>query len=62
MVTRRIMNYNVFYAVKGKNFNSGQEMPEQNRLKNHITDVTAIIAKELNLDMPEIFLSRHANH
>jgi len=41
-------NYNVFYGVKGKNFLPNQE---QNWLKNHITDITAIIARELNLDM-----------
>jgi len=41
-------NYNVFYAVKGKSFLPGQE---QSWLKNHLTDVTAIIARELNLDM-----------
>jgi predicted AlkP superfamily pyrophosphatase or phosphodiesterase len=41
-------NYNVFYCVKGRNF-----MPhhEQNWLKKHITDITAIIAGELNLNM-----------
>ncbi|MCL2193106.1 MAG: ectonucleotide pyrophosphatase/phosphodiesterase [Treponema sp.] len=38
-------NYNVFYGVRGKNFTPWHG------LKNHITDVTAIIARELNLDM-----------
>jgi len=37
-------NYNVFYAVRGQRH-------EQMRLNNSITDITAIIAKELNLDM-----------
>jgi len=41
-------NYNVFYGVKGKNFPPDKEQPW---LKNRITDVTAIIAKELSLDM-----------
>jgi hypothetical protein len=41
-------NYSVFYGVKGKNFQPNQE---QNWLKNHVTDITAIIARELNLDM-----------
>ena len=41
-------NYNVFYAVSGKNYLPGRE---QNWLKNRITDVTAIIARELDLDM-----------
>ena len=41
-------NYNVFYCVKGRNFPPGQNY---NWLKNQITDTTAIIAKELNLDM-----------
>jgi len=41
-------NYNVFYGVKGKSFLPGQE---QNWLKNRITDVTAIVARELDLDM-----------
>jgi predicted AlkP superfamily pyrophosphatase or phosphodiesterase len=41
-------NYEVFYAVKGKNFAAGGE---QKWLKNHLTDITAIIARELNLDM-----------
>ena len=41
-------NYNIFYAVKGKNFRQGHE---QNWLKNKITDTTAIIARELNLNM-----------
>ncbi|MCL2191132.1 MAG: alkaline phosphatase family protein [Treponema sp.] len=38
-------NYDVFYGVRGKNFTPGKW------LKNRITDVTAIIAEELNLDM-----------
>jgi len=37
-------NYNIFYAVRGQRH-------EQIQLNNHITDITAIIAKELNLDM-----------
>jgi len=41
-------NYNVFYGVKGKSFLPGQE---QNWLKNRITDITAIVARELDLDM-----------
>jgi len=41
-------NYNVFYCVRGKNFAPEHE---QSWLKNRITDVTAIIAKELCLDM-----------
>ena len=41
-------NYNVFYSVKGKNFAPGQE---QTWLKKRVTDITAIIAKELDLDM-----------
>ncbi|MDR0512752.1 MAG: alkaline phosphatase family protein [Treponema sp.] len=41
-------NYHVFYAVKGKNFTKGNTQPW---LKKRITDVTAIIAKELELDM-----------
>ena len=41
-------NYSVFYGVKGRNFKPNHE---QNWLKNHIIDVTAIIARELNLDM-----------
>jgi hypothetical protein len=41
-------NYNVFYCVKGKNFASGSG---QKWLENRITDITAIIARELNLDM-----------
>jgi predicted AlkP superfamily pyrophosphatase or phosphodiesterase len=49
-------NYNVFYAVKGKNFTHQQGdgtegLPEQKRFKKHITDITAIITRELNLDM-----------
>jgi len=36
-------NYNVFYAVKNHN--------KPIEFKNHITDITAIIVKELNLDM-----------
>jgi len=41
-------NYDIFYCVKGKNFT---EEHEHKWLKNHITDITAIIVKELNLDM-----------
>ena len=41
-------NYNTFYGVRGKTFIPGQE---QKWLKNRITDITAIIARELNLDM-----------
>ena len=41
-------NYSVFYGVRGENFRPGSE---QQWLKNRITDVTAIIARELNLDM-----------
>ena len=41
-------NYNVFYAVKGGNFAAEKE---RKWLKKRITDVTAIIARELNLDM-----------
>jgi predicted AlkP superfamily pyrophosphatase or phosphodiesterase len=41
-------DYNVFYCVKGKNFVQHQE---QNEHKKHITDITAIIAGELNLNM-----------
>jgi len=41
-------NYGVFYGVRGKNFLPGGE---QGWLKNRITDVTAIIARELDLDM-----------
>ena len=40
--------YNVFYGVKGKSFSPGGE---QGWLKNRITDITAVIARELNLDM-----------
>jgi len=39
-------HYNVFYAVRGKGF-----LPEQNPLKKRLTDITTIIAQELNLDM-----------
>ncbi|MCL2721498.1 MAG: alkaline phosphatase family protein [Treponema sp.] len=39
-------NYNVFYALKSKKIK-----PEQAQLKNHIIDITRIIAKELELDM-----------
>jgi len=39
---------NVFYGVRGKNFAPGQK---QDWLKNRVTDVTAIVARELNLDM-----------
>jgi len=41
-------NYDIFYSVRGKNFAPGQE---QKWLKKRITDITAIIARELNLDM-----------
>ena len=41
-------NYSVFYGVRGKSFITGHE---QEWLKNHITDVTAIITRELDLDM-----------
>jgi len=41
-------DYNVFYGVKGKNFMPGRE---QGWLKNRITDITAIVARELSLDM-----------
>jgi len=41
-------NYDVFYAVKGENFSPGRE---QGWLKNRLTDITAIIARELSLDM-----------
>ena len=41
-------NYRIFYGVRGKNFMPGQE---QKWLKNRVTDITAIIARELNLDM-----------
>ena len=41
-------NYNVFYAIKGKSFLLGQK---QDWLKNRLMDVTAIIARELDLDM-----------
>ena len=41
-------NYGVFYCVRGKGF---QPIYEQSWLKTHISDVTAIIARELNLDM-----------
>jgi len=41
-------DYNVFYSVKGKNFAPEQE---QKWLKKSVSDITAIIAKELNLDM-----------
>ena len=41
-------DYNVFYSVKGRNFAPVQE---QTWLKKHITDITAIIARELGLDM-----------
>ncbi|MCL2233172.1 MAG: alkaline phosphatase family protein [Treponema sp.] len=41
-------DYHVFYGVRGKNFAPGQE---QKWLKKRLTDVTAIIARELNLDM-----------
>ncbi|MCL2801469.1 MAG: alkaline phosphatase family protein [Treponema sp.] len=41
-------NYNVFYAVRSKSL-----LPEIEKMqfKNHITDITKIIVKELNLDM-----------
>jgi len=42
-------NYNVFYGVKGRNFTPKHE--QKKWLKNRVTDVTAIIASELNLDM-----------
>ncbi|MCL2599867.1 MAG: ectonucleotide pyrophosphatase/phosphodiesterase [Treponema sp.] len=43
-------NYGVFYGVRGRNW---QNVPEQGHawLKNRVTDITAIIARELNLDM-----------
>jgi len=41
-------DYHVFYSVKGKNFLPGHE---QKWLKKRVTDITAIIAKELGLDM-----------
>ena len=41
-------NYAVFYGAKGENFPPGRE---QAWLKNRVTDVTAIVARELNLDM-----------
>ena len=41
-------DYRVFYGVRGKNFAPGQE---QAWLKKRLTDITAIIARELNLDM-----------
>jgi len=50
-------NYNVFYCVKGSSHggpSQRQAAYEQVRLKNHITDVTKIIIKELNLDMPDV--------
>jgi predicted AlkP superfamily pyrophosphatase or phosphodiesterase len=43
-------DYDVFYAVRGKNFTPGHEQ-EWLKLKKKITDITAIIARELNLDM-----------
>ena len=41
-------NYNVFYAVRGNRFTPDQD---QNWLKQKVTDITAIIARELDLDM-----------
>ncbi|MCL2382040.1 MAG: alkaline phosphatase family protein [Treponema sp.] len=40
--------YRVFYGVRGNKFTAGHE---HQWLKGHITDVTAIIARELGLDM-----------
>ena len=43
-------NYNVFYALRTHN-ESSMNLMQGHGLKNHITDITAIIAKELNLNM-----------
>ena len=45
--------YNVFYGVRGNGFAPGSIPPghEQTRLKRRLTDITGIIARELNLNM-----------